>query len=283
MDAFVQYRRSLGLAASVVNIGVIEDVGYVNDNPAILDSLRATAQYLMRESDLLTSIELMLRRSSPSSSDTCRLVAPPTTGARSTRFVERAQIGIDMRSRLPIRTDNNRTIWRKDPRMLIYRNVEKGAVAESVGDNTGDAVFKQFLKNVSSNISFLKSEDAATTLAIEIGRTLFRFSMRGDDFDVTTELNLPLASVGIDSLISIEVRNWIRKNIGIDFTVLDIVKSDNIRQMGEKAQAKLVEKLETTLWTVQRSERLTQDESCLKQYIVIDHAIISYRSFRTSA
>jgi hypothetical protein len=131
--------------------------------------------------------------------------------------------------------------------MLVYRNVEKGAVVESVGDNTGDIVFKQFLKNVSSNMSILKSEEAATTLAIEIGRTLFRFLMRGDDFDVATELDLPLASVGIDSLISIEVRNWIRRNIGIDFTVLDIVKSDNIRQMGEEAQAKLVKKLEATL------------------------------------
>jgi hypothetical protein len=101
MDAFVQYRRSLGLAALVVKIGVIEDMGYVNNKPAILDSLRATAQYLRREPDLLTSIELMLRRSSPSSSDTCRLVAPPTTGARSTHFVERVQIGISMRSTLP--------------------------------------------------------------------------------------------------------------------------------------------------------------------------------------
>jgi hypothetical protein len=71
--------------------------------------------------------------------------------------------------------------------------------------------------------------------------------MRGDDFDVTTELDLPLASVGIDSLISIEVRNWIRRSIGIDFTVLDICQSDNIRQMGEEAQAKLVKKLEATL------------------------------------
>jgi hypothetical protein len=61
--------------------------------------------------------------------------------------------------------------------MLVYRNVEKGAVVESVGDNTGDIVFKQFLKNVSSNMSILKSKEAATTLAIEIGRTLFRFLM----------------------------------------------------------------------------------------------------------
>src|SRR4051794_31056535 len=49
LDAFVSYRHSLGLPASTVNIGVIEDIGYVCENPEILDSFRSTAQYLMRE------------------------------------------------------------------------------------------------------------------------------------------------------------------------------------------------------------------------------------------
>lgn len=233
LDAFVQYRHSLGLAASVVNIGVIEDIGYVNDNPAILDSLRATAQYLVREPDLLSSIELMLRRSAAASpkSSTCG-------------YVNNAQIGIGMRSTLPITSDSNRTIWRHDPRMLVYRNLEGSASETDASDGTKDGAFKQFLKSVSSNLTLLKGVETAETLAKEIGRTLFSFLMRGDEYDADAELDIPLVSIGIDSLISIELRNWMRRTIGVEFTVLEIVKSENLRQMGEKAQGKLVDKVE---------------------------------------
>ena len=62
LDAFVSYRHSLGLAASTVNIGVMEDVGYLSENLDLLDSLRSTAQYLIKEPQLLDSLELMLKR-----------------------------------------------------------------------------------------------------------------------------------------------------------------------------------------------------------------------------
>jgi hypothetical protein len=65
LDAFVSYRHSLGLAASAVNISVVGDVGYVSENPTVLESLRATGQFLMREAGLLECLELMLKRSSP--------------------------------------------------------------------------------------------------------------------------------------------------------------------------------------------------------------------------
>lgn len=39
LDALAAYRKARGLAASTINIGVIGDVGYVADNPEVLDSL----------------------------------------------------------------------------------------------------------------------------------------------------------------------------------------------------------------------------------------------------
>lgn len=65
LDAFVSYRHSLGLAASAVNIGVVGDIGYVSEHPSVLDSLRATGQYIMMEAELLDCLELVLKRSRP--------------------------------------------------------------------------------------------------------------------------------------------------------------------------------------------------------------------------
>lgn len=39
LDSFVQYRHSLNLPASAINFGVMEDVGYVSQNPAALEQL----------------------------------------------------------------------------------------------------------------------------------------------------------------------------------------------------------------------------------------------------
>ena len=235
LDAFVAYRHSLGLPASTVNIGVIQDIGYVSQNPEILDSLRSTAQYLMRERELLESIELMLHRSSPAES-----VADQAFG----RYVTRSQIGIGMRSTVPMDAPANRTIWRKDPRMLVYRNLEvqSGPGSSSTGS---DQVLTQFLREIGSNMTMLKASETVELLAGEIGRTLFGFLMRADTEVV--DLDAPLASVGIDSLISIELRNWIRRKIGVEVTVLEIVRADSVRDLGVLAQKKLAEKYEARM------------------------------------
>lgn len=235
LDAFVGYRHSLGLPASTVNIGFIQDIGYLSQNPEILDSLRSTAQYLMREPELLESIELMLHRSSPAESFADQTLS---------RYVTRSQIGIGLRSILPLDAPGNRTLWRKDPRMLVYRNLEiqSGPVPSSIGSGQ---VLAQFLREIGSNMTMLKAPETAELLAGEIGRTLFGFLMRAETEVV--DLDAPLASVGIDSLISIELRNWIRRSLGVEVTVLEIVRADSVRDLGVVAQKKLVEKYEARM------------------------------------
>ncbi|EJP66434.1 polyketide synthase, putative [Beauveria bassiana ARSEF 2860] len=237
LDAFVSYRHSLKLPASVVNIGVIEDVGYVSENPDILDSLRSTSQHLMQESELLESIELMLRRSSHRFSSHQQL-GPP--------YVDRSRIGVGMRSTLPIMSPNNRTIWRKDPRMLVYRNLEKAADAQTADDGDGDdQTLSNFLRGASTNVMVLKAPETALLLAGEIAKTLFGFLMKTSIDDAC--LDAPLATIGIDSLISIELRNWLRRKVGVEFAVLEIFQAPNIRALGVVAQGKLVDKFQALL------------------------------------
>ncbi|SMQ52326.1 unnamed protein product [Zymoseptoria tritici ST99CH_3D7] len=77
------------------------------------------------------------------------------------------------------------------------------------------------------------------------GWTLSHYLMRGDEYDADMELGVPLVDIGIDSLNSIELRDWMRRTIGVELlTVLEIVNSESLRQIGEKAQEKLMEKME---------------------------------------
>ncbi|KAK7718985.1 Type I Iterative PKS [Diaporthe eres] len=247
LDAFVSYRHSLGLAASVVNIGVVGDVGYVSENPSVLDSLRATGQYIMREPELLDCLELMLKRSGPASSGGTAarqddLEKQASTRPGTFRYVQPSQLGTGLRSLLPITSPNNRTPWRRDPRMLVYRNIEQGAGAgadAASGDPASGEELGRFLRDAASDMALLQSGEAAALLAREVGRTLLGFMMRAEG---ELDLGVPLGAVGIDSLVSIELKNWIRRRIGAEVTVLEIVRAESLARLGETVQGKLVEK-----------------------------------------
>ncbi|KAH3920303.1 hypothetical protein HBH56_002660 [Parastagonospora nodorum] len=234
LDAFIQYRHSIGLPASSLDVGVIEDVGYVAENPSMLDTLRATGQYLIQERELLESIELCMSRSQPPS-----LKRKRDDADELPRYANPSQVAIGYRSVLPITAPNNRCIWRKDRRMTIYRNLERQETAVA---DSGNGALTAFLKDIVSNSTLLKEPESAELLAQAIGKTLFGFLMQEDE-DV--DLTAPLATIGIDSLISIELRNWIRANIGVELTVLEIVRADDIAALGAQAQVKLIEKLVT--------------------------------------
>jgi aryl carrier-like protein len=139
----------------------------------------------------------------------------------------------------------NRTVWRKDPRMLVYRNLEEAAPGGSAGvGSSSDEELTQLLREASSNMTLLRSPDTAERLARELRNTLLGFMMRSED---ELDLDDPLASVGIDSLMSIELRNWVRRRIGAEVPLLELVRASSLRGLGATVQRKLVEKYEARM------------------------------------
>ncbi|MCJ1385150.1 hypothetical protein MMC17_008269 [Xylographa soralifera] len=231
LDAFVQYRHSIGLPASVLDIGAMDDVGYLSKNSNILEALRATSLHILHEQDLLDSLHLMIDRSYPVSTPKA------ITSSSTTAYVNRSQVAIGVRSTLPLSAPNNRTIWKKDPRMAVYRNLE--SQDSTPGASSSNEGFKQFLRDASKNPRLLDLPDSIEILAKETGITLFGFMMRSEE---DLDLKAPLASLGVDSLVSIELRNWFRQKVGAEFTVLEVVGSNSIMHLGEQAATKLKEK-----------------------------------------
>lgn len=240
LDCFVNYRHALGLPASSLNVGIMGDVGYVSENPDILDALRATASYISKEPELLDCIELMLKRSQPSGNPAAAARLGNQSAAAATRRVQHAQIAMGLRSALPLAAPGNRVVWRKDPRMLLYRNLESSSPQEAGGSSSSDDErLKQLVKEASANVVVLRAPETGAAIALHIGRTLLDFMMKGDG---ELELEAPLASMGMDSLISVELRSWIRKRVGVDVTTLEIMRAESLRVLGEVVQGKLVEK-----------------------------------------
>ncbi|KAF2686174.1 ketoacyl-synt-domain-containing protein [Lentithecium fluviatile CBS 122367] len=229
LDSFVQYRHSLGLPCSTVNIGVMEDVGYLPEHPDKLDMYRATALHTLQEKQLLDAIRLMLMRSHPEVSANC-----------PKRFVNQSQLGLGLRSTLPLSAPNNRTFWKRDPRFLTYRNSPydtEGRTTASPSDDN-DAL-KMFLRDARSNVSILQAPESAEFLAKALGKTLLGFMLLDEEPDLETSVT----ALGMDSLITIELRNWIRQRVGVEMSVMEIMGAKSIRVLGVMAQAKLLERL----------------------------------------
>lgn len=241
MNAFVQYRHSLGLPASTLDIGIMEDVGFLARETHLLDALKATSLHMLHEQDLLDSLELMIARSNLPHENDSTAAPEETKDTKSARltsgYISPGHVIIGMRSKLPLLSPLNRTGWKKSPRLLVYRNIEFQDHSES--GTTTDGSLKEFLQTCSSTPAVLKTEQAATFLAHETGVTLFTFMMRADE---EVDVTVSLASIGVDSLVSIELRNWFRQKIGVQFTVVEIGGAASLMELGRMTAEKLVEK-----------------------------------------
>lgn len=224
LDSFVQYRHSLGLPASVVNIGVMEDVGYVSQNPGILEQFKATSTHTLREQDLIDTVQLMMTN--------CPAMQHPTAN----RFQKPMQLVIGLRTTRPLSDSGNRAIWTRDVRMSQYRNLEDGS-ASATGAVNED--LKHFLAAVTWQPSMLNDQSNLDFLTRQIGSRLYNFMLRSED---DMDMKHSPSALGVDSLVAIEIRNWWRQSLGLEISVLEIMNCGSIEQMGRNAADSLQRK-----------------------------------------
>lgn len=219
LDAFAQYRHARGLPASVIDLGVAEEVGFVANNTNLIDYFRFLSANLLSELDILDTVRLAIARSSPNN---------------TTMSTNSSQITVGVASNKPLADPNNRIIWKRDRRFAIYRNAE----SDTDGRGSADAGLQSFLSQVAADGVAALTDDAVEYLATEIGKTLYGFMMQDPD---DMELDVPLSSLGLDSLVGIELRNWYRQQLGFDISILEIMQS-TLRDIGVKAVQQLKEK-----------------------------------------
>lgn len=238
VEAFANYRQQRGLAASVLNVGFIRDAGFVAENAAAAEAARSMGQWFNTETELLECIELLLKRprgGQPEPEDRTANGLGPVQ-----RHVQPSLLAMGMRSTTPVAS--SRMPWRKDRRMLAYRNFEahqlKSSAAGGSGSSSNDKL-TQFIRDSRSNISVLQSPETPVYLGTEMGKALFDLIMRGDE---QVNVEAPLASIGLDSLVSLELKSWIRRWMGVEVATLEILNCATLHVLGAVVQGKLLEK-----------------------------------------
>ena len=217
MDSFVQYRTGLGLAASTVDLGAVFDIGFVSESDTLLRQMKTMGYHGVKEKDILDALVVATAKPSPKATSLADSADPST-------------FALGLASTLPLSNEKNRVLWRRDPRFAAYHNVgTAGTEASASGGSDG---IKAFLSSARADPAVLKMPEAADTLAHAIGiKVLSLLSKPENELDTS----VGLAELGMDSLVSVEMRSWWKQTFGLDISTLEMLGMGTLEVLGKHA------------------------------------------------
>jgi hypothetical protein len=207
LDSFCQWRSSKGLPSASIALPSISDVGYlakmVESNPAALQS-NYLSIFAMTAEQIGHLIKSMLA---------------------SQKLESHVVAGI---SRRPDLAEHGRL---QDPLLShLQSNMRRkftgaGGTAESslgITETASPSIDRQFLSRVTD------IEEAFKIVYLALTKKIAKDMMISPQ-DIT--LDSSLSQIGLDSLVAVEFRNWLAKELDANIRVIEIIKSKSIRQL----------------------------------------------------
>ncbi|MCJ1357758.1 MAG: hypothetical protein MMC33_007754 [Icmadophila ericetorum] len=219
LDAFVQFRTTLGLPASAIDIGAVGDVGYISQNQGLAQKMTTTGFKVLNLQEVLDALVLAM---------TSKTMCKTECGSQGSQFVDRNNFILGLGSKIPFNSPANRAVWRKDRRMAIYHSTAGGIIDTVVSSGS----LKSYIASAKANTSILKTADATNFFAREIGKNLLRLLLKPEE-DLNTSLSL--ADLGMDSLVGIELRTWWKQIFGFNIGLLEMLGMGTLEALGQHA------------------------------------------------
>ncbi|KAI2917996.1 hypothetical protein CBS147320_9062 [Aspergillus niger] len=251
LDAFVQYRHGLNLPASVIDLGAVEDVGFVSRHPETLKRLNNTFGQTVSEEELRNAFHLAVTRPGPGRPDIGKHPA--------SRHYNASQIAVGL---VPTSTA---AFLARDPRLSVFYNLKQGQKTQR---KKQDSKLDTFVDDIKTNPTLLDDPNSVRLISREIRKQVETLMM----IEPQSDGALPtLSQIGVDSLVGIEIQNWWRSMFGVDVTLLQLLEADSFQKLGELAVRQLDE--------LTRGERESPDETSSKeQSSALDNRAESHRT-----
>ncbi|KAI9737711.1 MAG: hypothetical protein M1818_005715 [Claussenomyces sp. TS43310] len=192
MNAFAQYRVSQGLPASAIDLAAVSDVGYLAENTdrkaLVMDSMGSEG---VNEVELHALIAAAIsKRMSSSCSNHCITGLDITPGSQA-------------------------PAWMLDPKFSRIRPSELEAAAKS----TAKVSLSQSLKQASCI-----EEAEALVYGGLVDKVSAILMIAKDEIDGRQ----PISAYGLDSLVAVEIRNWITRETDANLQVLELLSSGSL-------------------------------------------------------
>lgn len=215
LDAFVEYRHNLGLPASIIDLGVVGDVGYLLERDDLYEGFKNGGFFFLKEQDVLDSAAIAIGNSS---------------GGPYSSFC------LGGLSEKPLSDPSNRVNWKRDVRFAQSHYFHKSKAA-AAGEAKESDEAETFISLARSDPTTLRDSATVTTLARFISATLSHLMLRPvEDFPLTENLT----SIGLDSIISIELVDWIHNHFHIGMTSMEVTQCTSLMHLSEKIIEELI-------------------------------------------
>ncbi len=195
-DGLAHYRRSKGLSAVTIDLGIMRDVGVLAEQGAMGDLRDWEEPFGIREFEFHALMKKAIYGQLNQTGDGAS--AQIVTGIPTGGMVAKAGI--------------KRPYYFDDPKFSIMARTGHQQVGGASADGT--VSLKDQLAAIESIADALKVITEA--LAAKVARSL---QVPTSEIDARK----PLHSYGVDSLVAVEIRNWIMKEIKSEITVFDIM------------------------------------------------------------
>ncbi|WDK22879.1 KR domain-containing protein [Colletotrichum graminicola] len=241
LDSFAQYRRGQGMPCSVPDIGPVEDVGTLARKRELFNAVSRAGVWFLTEQEVLDGLHLAIVTS-------CRDAGESPSSVDDTSFCCPAQVGIGFLCTMPLDDPQNSVVWKRDPRMASYSHGEHDANSDLAQDGSASALLSQFVCDAKDKPSKLDSPESAIFLGREVARHVLALLMLidkdkdKDDSKIDATLSVSLSSFAIDSLMTIEIRNWWRAAFRVDVNISQLTGALSFKDLGRFAACQLKER-----------------------------------------
>ncbi|OTB08290.1 hypothetical protein M426DRAFT_52354 [Hypoxylon sp. CI-4A] len=211
LDNFAYYRRGLGLKANSIDLGAIDDVGYMAEHSELIAALDTSAWTPINEAlfQQIVQYSVMQQEDSPinTSSYSQLITSIAVPQAPSSRLLSDARFS-----------------------SLLF-----GATADAGGGSDGSSANKE-IQALLLTIKGGAELQAALPAAVEVANRQFMTTLRLEE---PLEPGKPLSSYGLDSLAAVEFRNWSRAQLGAELTTLEVTSAPSLLSLAEKIVLKI--------------------------------------------
>ena len=209
LDAFASYRRSQGLAASVIDLGVVDEIGYVAENEHLARAFERRGFEGTGEREIMALLHSAIVAGNDES-----LSSHLVTGLGTWRQGESLDAF-------------ERPLFARFRHLSLQKQQSQQSV--QVGDNDP-------LRGVSTALKGAKTRESAIEI---ITRGLMsKMSSLGMVALEDISPDRPLAEYGMDSLVAVEMRTWISREMDAAVPVLELMANEPMRVLAGRILAK---------------------------------------------
>ncbi|KAI0378120.1 putative polyketide synthase [Hypomontagnella monticulosa] len=205
-DELAKFRLSRGEKAVSLNLGPLEDEGYVAENEGMAARLiNMRSVMMMSQSEVFSLLDHYCNKALP-------------IGSIQPQLITGLDIPADVVARGMEPSD-----WMNEPMFVNLHQVAASEVTNKK-ESTGDGPDLGTVIRAAESLT-QAGEILANGLAGKLAKVL---SIPQDTFD----LGQPLHTYGVDSLIALEIRNWFLKALKVDVAVFEILSGATATTLG---------------------------------------------------